>query len=531
MGRVIAGRYKLERQLGEGGMGTVFLATHVGLGTSVAVKLLRPELVGSGEAAVRLVREAAIGARLTHPNIVRVLDVGQDDDGAPFLVMDALEGESLADRLAKGFPLDARAAVVIMVEVLRGLEIAHAAGVIHRDIKPSNVFLVRGADGATDVKVLDFGVAKLLSPEATTLTMTGASLGSPLYMSPEQVRGDSDIDARTDVWSVGVTLYEAIAGKAPHAAPTVPAAIARILTEAAAPLSSVVAAIDSQIDGIIARALSIPRADRFASAEEMDRALQRWLDGQGETVLASPSSRHPSGVPSTARSAQIASAPPQEKGGRVEGRFAFSFGGRKFGFAFTFGLTALLAMLLVKSGVVHRSINDTDTATVDADVVPANSTPAASPVPVYVPPAVASSPVRPSPMRDDPNDRDSRAPPSARYPDPTDAPPSTYGGGATTPFDRGAASAALKAASDSAGRCLSRSGPTGSGRAAVTFSSAGVVTAVVLDPPFARTDAERCIAHEFRSARVPPFEGAPVTVKKTFVLGDAPRLDNPSTRD
>ena len=278
VGSVIASKYRLERLLGKGGMGAVYLVTHLGVERKFALKLLHHGMPGAREAEARFELEAQAAGRIGHPNIIDVFDLGQTDEGAPYMVMELLPGQSLAQRLEKG-ALPSAEALGIMLEVLRALEAAHDTGIIHRDIKPANIFLVERPDGTRGVKVLDFGIAKFahaVDAKSASLTSTGAVVGSPLYMAPEQVNAERDIDARVDVWATGSTLYEALVGEPPHKAPTHAALIVRIVTTPVPSMRVRAPSVDPRLDAIVLRALSIDRAKRYASASEMRRALEGY---------------------------------------------------------------------------------------------------------------------------------------------------------------------------------------------------------------------------------------------------------------
>ncbi|HEU4533914.1 MAG TPA: serine/threonine-protein kinase, partial [Polyangiaceae bacterium] len=218
-GEVVGGRYRLERLLGSGGMGAVWAATHLVTRRAVALKMLRALDGARPEERRRLLREAQAASAVEHPNVVRVLDAFEAD-GAPALVMDLLTGESLAQRLAREGRLSLGEAAVVLRPVVAAVAAAHRAGVVHRDLKPANVFLAAGSGGGPDVRVLDFGVAKLLErpggdAHSGSLTRTGEVVGTPFYMSPEQFYGEPDVDPRADVWALGVVLYECLAGRRP----------------------------------------------------------------------------------------------------------------------------------------------------------------------------------------------------------------------------------------------------------------------------------------------------------------------------
>src|SRR5439155_127934 len=218
-GTVIDGKYRVRRRLAEGGMGAVFLADHLFLAKPVALKLLHAELSNQPDASERFIREARAASAIEHQNIVRVSDFGRAADGQLYLVMELLHGHTLAKELDGGNPLTPTRASFVACEVLRGLEAAHARGIVHRDLKPENVFIAPRPDGGDDaIKLLDFGIAHVApSGEAQgRLTKSGAIMGTPLYMAPEQIRGQRDLDARVDLYATGVMLYEMLAGRTPY---------------------------------------------------------------------------------------------------------------------------------------------------------------------------------------------------------------------------------------------------------------------------------------------------------------------------
>jgi serine/threonine-protein kinase len=281
---VLGGRYRLMHVLGEGGMGTVWAAEHQLLKKTVAVKLLLPQQL-HGAARKRFEREARMAGSIGHPSIVKVFDLGHRDDGAPYLVMEYLRGESLADRVATYGALGVAECVTIMTQVLGGLAAAHDKGIIHRDLKPDNVFLARQDDGSTRAKLLDFGVSKSLDENTLALTRTGAVIGTPYYLSPEQARGDQDIDHRVDIWAAGVVLYEMLTGTLPFTADNYNALLVKILTNTAAPPTRVRPGIPLEMENVVLRAMEQDRDKRFPSAQAMLDALARV-----------PLSGHPSGA-------------------------------------------------------------------------------------------------------------------------------------------------------------------------------------------------------------------------------------------
>jgi eukaryotic-like serine/threonine-protein kinase len=279
VGSIIAGKYRLERLLGEGGMGAVWRAQHLQLELPVAIKLLR---AGGDKANLseRLKIEARAIARLSHPAIVRVFDIDASESGEPFIVMELLEGESLSD-LCDRDRLSAVVAVQTLLPIAEGLALAHAKGIVHRDLKPHNVFITR-ADERVQPKLLDFGIAKLTTSPLPTgnLTETGVLLGSPDYMSPEQARGKNDVDFRADIWQFCVVLYEAISGTTPFEGENYNALMRAIVEDEPAPLP-LDNGVDQRLSDLIAWGMSKDREQRPASIQELARALAEWLLDRG----------------------------------------------------------------------------------------------------------------------------------------------------------------------------------------------------------------------------------------------------------
>ncbi len=277
-GTLLGGRYRLLEPLGRGGMGTVYEAVQEGLGRHVAVKLLDPRLAEDRQQLERFRREAEIVAGLGHPNIVQVTDFQYPDTPAdqPFLVMEVLRGESLGARVAREQVLPGARVAFIIAQVLSALSAAHRAGVVHRDIKPDNIFLLADAAVPDTVKVLDFGIAKLAVEGQAKLTGTGAMLGTPAFMAPEQARGAEDVDARADIYAVGATMYQALSGKLPYDAPSIPALLFAIVEQTPIPLQDLRPDLPQGLVEIVERAMSKDRKERFPDAESMRRALSPW---------------------------------------------------------------------------------------------------------------------------------------------------------------------------------------------------------------------------------------------------------------
>jgi serine/threonine-protein kinase len=284
------------RKLGEGGMGEVFAADVVDPsappGSSpqrVALKVLRPEFVSDGHVRSRFIDEGRTSIRLIHPNIARVVECAQADDGTPFLVMDLLEGVPLGAYTHNGGRVPIAQAVPILHGILAGLAAAHAMGVVHRDLKPDNVMLTRDAHGAFTVKVLDFGIAKVMDVAGGVgfRTRTGMLLGTPAFMSPEQARSARDVDQRADLWSAGVLLYSMLTGREAFPAATDFARLAAVMSVDPEPIDQIDPAL-APLAPVVAKALKKDRNERFASAQEMAHALTSAVPGLGLRPSGAP---------------------------------------------------------------------------------------------------------------------------------------------------------------------------------------------------------------------------------------------------
>jgi serine/threonine protein kinase len=275
IGTVIGGRYQLIRRIGKGGMGLVYEADHLGIGKRVAVKLLLDKYSDDPEVVARFEREARTASAIGDEHIVEVFDAGVTEDGRSYLVMELLIGLSLADVAEATGPMPAARAVPIVRQVLRGLAAAHAKGIVHRDMKPENVFLLQKPDRHDVVKIMDFGISKFLqdSESKVRLTATGAVIGTPVYMAPEQAMGTGEIDARVDLYAVGVMLYELLAGRPPFQAPTYIALVTQHLQMPPPPLQLARPDLPTPLVVAVHRALEKEPRDRFASAQEMAAAL------------------------------------------------------------------------------------------------------------------------------------------------------------------------------------------------------------------------------------------------------------------
>jgi serine/threonine-protein kinase len=284
-GDLLAGKYRVERVLGQGGMGIVFAANHELLGVRVAVKLLLTDIASSTEAVTRFVNEAKNAARIQSDNVARVMDVGTLDGGRPYMVIEFLEGDDLSKLLETRGVLSVQEAVDYVLQALEGLAQAHSIGIVHRDLKPANLFLVKRQDRTMQVKVLDFGISKATNPlgeGSGAMTSTKALLGSPYYMSPEQLRSSKSVDARADIWSIGIILYELLTGTPPFAGDNFGELFAAILETDAPSLSSKRNDVPPQFEHVVMRCLQRRPENRYANVGELAAALAPFASQRGQ---------------------------------------------------------------------------------------------------------------------------------------------------------------------------------------------------------------------------------------------------------
>jgi eukaryotic-like serine/threonine-protein kinase len=307
------GNYRVVQQLGEGGMGVVCLAQHPIIGRKVAIKLLHPVLSSHPEVVTRFFNEARAIHTIAHENVVEILDFGQTEGGQPYFIMEFLEGEPLSDAVARG-PMDPARVGLIADQMCRALSAAHAKGIVHRDLKPQNVQLVTRPNGDLQVKVLDFGVAKILAPlesAQSPKTRTGSLMGTPLYMSPEQCRGAGTVDARADIYSLGVMLFEMLAGRPPFMAEGVGELFTKHMFEPPPPLTDHAPNVPRHLAAAVMKALAKEPNDRLQSMDELRDALsgELELDADEPAVSAGTLPR----LSASARSPGQESAPPKRR--------------------------------------------------------------------------------------------------------------------------------------------------------------------------------------------------------------------------
>jgi serine/threonine-protein kinase len=274
---VLLGKYRIERVLGMGGMGVVVAATHITLEERVAIKFLLPQALTNNEATTRFLREARSAVRIKSEHVARVTDVGTLETGAPYMIMEYLEGADLSHFTQRRGALPVEEAVEYVLQSCEAIAEAHALGIIHRDLKPANLFVTTRADGTPFVKVLDFGISKVSGLGASgadlSMTKTTTVMGSPLYMSPEQMASAKDVDARTDIWALGAILYELLAGRVPFQADTITQLCAMILQQSPPPLRDLRPDAPAELQAIIARSLERDRNNRYANVAEFAMAL------------------------------------------------------------------------------------------------------------------------------------------------------------------------------------------------------------------------------------------------------------------
>lgn len=303
-GDIIGGKYRVERIIGQGGMGTVVRARHTLLEQDVAIKVLATELAEDPQYAARFLREAQTAVSIKGEHVVRVLDVGTRENGAPFMVMEYLDGQDLGAVIETSGPLHIADAIDYVLQSSEALAEAHVAGLTHRDIKPSNLFLAKRSDGSPLVKLLDFGIAKPAAVTDTRLTATGAAMGSPSYMSPEQVRNAKNVDHRSDIWSLGASLHELLTGVPPFRAETFPALCAAIIADEPTALREKRKDAPLELEAVITKCLEKKPEGRYADVGELARALAPY-GGPSSQISVERITKivNPGGVP-------IATSPP-----------------------------------------------------------------------------------------------------------------------------------------------------------------------------------------------------------------------------
>lgn len=284
VGTTVGGKYRLDRIIGRGGVGTVFAGVHTWTGRDVAVKMLHVQYAEERAVVDRFLTEARAAAVLRHPNVVDVLDMGKDDDGAVYMVLEHLEGESLARRLERRKRLEPEEAAAIVLPVMDALADAHEQSIIHRDIKPENIFLAIDGKRRSVPKLLDFGIAKVLAVGSARATRTGMVIGTPAYMSPEQADGMSEVGPGADIWSIGVLLYECLTGTLPFPSESPTATLVAIMTSSAKPLRVAAPDLPVALANAVDRALSKDQSQRWPNMRAFAEAISLAVPGALERL-------------------------------------------------------------------------------------------------------------------------------------------------------------------------------------------------------------------------------------------------------
>ncbi len=288
IGDVIAGKYRVEKVLGSGGMGLVVAARHVQLDTRVAIKFLLPEKAMDGEAVARFAREAKAAVKITSEHVARVFDVGTLDSGAPYMVMEFLEGGDLAAWVEQRGPLPVELAVEFVLQAGVAVAEAHGLGIVHRDLKPANLFCIRRPDGQLSVKVLDFGISKLTGAGAEgnmAFTKTSDVMGSPLYMSPEQMQSARSADLQSDVWALGVILYELLAGRVPFEGEGVAEIAVKVMMQPPPSLSGLRAEVPAGLEAVVFKCLEKQRQHRYKDVAQLALALAEFAPARARGAI------------------------------------------------------------------------------------------------------------------------------------------------------------------------------------------------------------------------------------------------------
>jgi eukaryotic-like serine/threonine-protein kinase len=389
VGTVLDGKFQIEKELASGPGGDVYEAVHLGLGSRVAVKVLRPGIPETADIRrKRFMREARVAARIKSDHVVRVFDIVAPERGITYIVMELLDGETLLERFRRVGPMPAEEAIGYILQAAKPLAELHDAGIIHRDVKPSNIFIARDADGKERVKLLDFGVAAFQQPVAreSSLTLSEAIVGTPRYMAPEQVVASSRVDARTDVWALGVTLYELLAGTPPFRGETVLAVLNQIERQEPKPLGFIAPSVPRALAALVHRCLEKDPALRPADA----RALAAALGAPDDVAPTPPSTPRPSMRPRAVSLTNVEGASPVQSPTTLDAPVPASLSStRRRTAAIAVALSAIVVVLAAFASQRAR-----ESAVPNA---PSAALPIASAPPVAAPPSVSAVVDAPAP--------------------------------------------------------------------------------------------------------------------------------------
>jgi serine/threonine-protein kinase len=409
IGAVLANRYRVECVLGQGGMGVVVKAMHLQLHQPVAMKFLLPEVLGNQQIVQRFLREAQAAVRLKSEHVARVIDVGSLESGAPYMVLEYLEGSDLSNfprsQLSVGIIID------LVLQACEALAEAHSLGIVHRDIKPANFFITRGADGTPLLKVLDFGISKT-PVTGSNLTATQSVMGTPAYMSPEQMRSSRDVDQRSDIWALGVVLYELLQGAPPFGGDTFSSMVIKVVTE---PLPQMTVQLPGELAAIVYRCLEKDPARRFQNVAELALALAPYAQTETQASISVQRTRSIIGLEAHRSAADPGpprrAIPPSTLSGAAGARTTPTARGRRWPI---FAALGVLAGVVAIAIVASNGGGSGDGKKVDG------LTPAASPDTAPPPPPVAAAPPAAPPAATPP----AVTPPAAPAPNAVAATPS-----------------------------------------------------------------------------------------------------------
>jgi serine/threonine protein kinase len=394
-GDVLAGKYRVDKVLGIGGMGVVVAAHHIQLDDRVAIKFLLPETLANADAVMRFAREARAAVKIKSEHVARVTDVGTLDNGAPFMVMEYLEGADLSAWITERGQLPTEQAVDLVLQACEALAEAHTLGIVHRDLKPANLFVARLPGGVQSVKVLDFGISKLTGFSASggesSQTKTSALLGSPLYMSPEQMRSSKDVDTRGDIWAIGVILYELLTGSAPFIADTMPELIFKIVDSAPVPLRQLRPDAPPGLEEVIFRCIEKDRNRRYQTVGDLAGALAAFAPRKSRASIDRiVQVMQAAGMSASAPSLPSAPPPPSAEPARIGGATTGAFGktapggGRAVPTLLVVGALVLVAAAGVAAFALRRGHPADDSGLTSAAPAPESATTISAPPAVTV---------------------------------------------------------------------------------------------------------------------------------------------------